>query len=46
MAAVKKYPGGKPKKEDKFGNWVKSAFKANEEWVPQLWKAHKKEQGL
>jgi len=46
-AAVKKYPGGKPRKEDKFGNWVKSAFKVhNEEWIPQLWKMHKKEQGL
>lgn len=46
-AAVKKYPGGKPRKEDKFGNWLKSAFRVqNEEWIPQLWKMHKKEQGL
>merc|ERR1712136_275375 len=46
-AAVKKYPGGKPRKEDKFGNWVKSAFKVhNDEWIPQLWKMHKKDAGL
>lgn len=45
--AIKKYPGGKPRKEDKFGNWVKSAFKVkNDEWIKELWKAHKKELGL
>ncbi|CAK8675818.1 nucleophosmin-like [Clavelina lepadiformis] len=46
-AAIKKYPGGKPKKEDKFCNWVKSAFKvSNDEWIKDLWKAHKKDLGL
>uniref|UniRef100_H2ZNA0 Nucleoplasmin core domain-containing protein n=1 Tax=Ciona savignyi TaxID=51511 RepID=H2ZNA0_CIOSA len=46
-AAIKKYPGGKPRKEDKFGNWVKSAFKVkNDEWITELWKAHKKDLGL
>nr|CAB3264427.1 nucleoplasmin-like protein ANO39 [Phallusia mammillata] len=46
-AAIKKYPGGKPRKEDKFCNWVKSAFKVkNDEWIKELWKAHKKDLGI
>jgi len=27
------FPGGKPRKEDKFSNWVKSAFKVKDEEV-------------
>ena len=27
-------PGGKPKKEEKFGNWVKNTMKCtNEDWI-------------
>ena len=35
-------PGGKPKKEEKFGNWVKNTMKCtNEDWIKDLWTWHK-----
>ena len=40
-------PGGKPKKEEKFGNWVKNTMKCtNEEWIKDLWTWHKTENNL
>ena len=40
-------PGGKPKKEEKFGNWVKNTMKcSNEEWIKDLWTWHKTENKL
>lgn len=46
-AAIKKFPGGKPRKQDKFVNWVVNQFKVTDEsWKDDLWKWHKKEIGL
>merc|ERR1711935_1089031 len=40
-------PGGKPKKEEKFGNWVKNTMKCtNEDWIKDLWTWHKEEHKL
>lgn len=40
-------PGGKPKKEEKFGNWVKNTMKCtNEDWIKDLWTWHKTENNL
>merc|ERR1719174_692764 len=40
-------PGGKPKKEEKFGNWVKNTMKCtNEDWIKDLWTWHKTENKL
>merc|ERR1712168_170631 len=40
-------PGGKPKKEEKFGNWVKNTMKCtNEDWIKDLWTWHKTENSL
>merc|ERR1712002_187974 len=40
-------PGGKPKKEEKFGNWVKNTMKcSNEDWIKDLWTWHKTENSL
>merc|ERR1712147_471814 len=45
--AILANPGGKPKKEDKFGNWVKNTMKcSNEEWIKDLWTWHKTENKL
>lgn len=45
--AILANPGGKPKKEEKFGNWVKNTMKcSNEEWIKQLWTWHKTENKL
>lgn len=40
-------PGGKPKKEEKFGNWVKNTMKCtNEDWIKDLWAWHKTENNI
>merc|ERR1712131_499292 len=45
--AILANPGGKPKKEEKFGNWVKNTMKcSNEEWIKDLWTWHKTENKL
>lgn len=39
--AILANPGGKPKKEDKFKNWVKNTMKCTkEEWYPEVWEWH------
>lgn len=46
-AAIKKFPGGKPRKQDKFTNWLENQFKVDQDsWKTDLWMWHKKEQGL
>lgn len=37
-------PGGKPKKEDKFKNWVKNTMKCTkDDWFPDLWTWHQEQ---
>jgi len=42
--AILANPGGKPKKEDKFKNWVKNTMKcAKDEWFTDLWAWHQEQ---
>lgn len=42
--AILANPGGKPKKEDKFKNWVKNTMKCSkEEWYPEVWEWHQEQ---
>jgi len=42
--AITANPGGKPKKEEKFKNWVKNTMKStNEDWLPDLWTWHQEQ---
>nr|XP_039260037.1 nucleophosmin-like isoform X1 [Styela clava] len=46
-AAIKKCPGGKPRKQDKFLNWLGNQYKVTDEsWKNDLWVWHKKELGI
>jgi len=42
--AILANPGGKPKKEEKFKNWVKNTMKcAKDEWFSDLWAWHQEQ---
>merc|ERR1712142_180417 len=43
--AILANPGGKPKKEEKFKNWVKNTMKCSkDEWFADLWSWHNEQQ--
>lgn len=45
--AITANPGGKPKKEDKFKNWVKNTMKCTkEDWFSDLWTWHQEQNKL